>query len=78
MAIVLTDIVLPKDVTMEQTKSAVKFVKGVKKAYLKGSNLEITSPLKELGKRVKQYSEKVIESCHLGSVRACVPWKSVV
>lgn len=64
---------VPKGVEIEVTKSAIKFVKGAKKAYLKGSNLEITSPLKELGKRVRRYSAEVIEKCHLGSVQACIP-----
>jgi hypothetical protein len=35
--------------------------------------LEITNPIKELGSRVKIYTEKVIEDCHLGSIKAVVP-----
>jgi hypothetical protein len=73
MAVVLQDLVLPQGVEVAQSKSAIKFVKGSKKAYLKGSNLEITNPIKELGTRVRRYSDEVIEKCHLGAVQACIP-----
>jgi hypothetical protein len=71
--IVINDLILPNGVAVDTTKTAVRFQKGNKKAYLKGSNLEITNPLKELGKRVKRYSTEIIESCHLGNVEACIP-----
>jgi hypothetical protein len=72
-AIVVSDLKLPAGVEVVTTKTAVRFQKGNKKAYLKGSNLEITNPLKELGKRMKAYSEQVIEKCHLGNVQAAIP-----
>ena len=71
-SIVLKDLVLPANTEMKEMKTAVLFTNGVKKAYLKGSNLEITNPIKELGKRVKRYSETVIEKCHLGLVQAAI------
>ena len=68
-----SSLVLPAGVEMTITKTALKFVKGNKKAYLKGSNLEITNPSKALGTRVKMYSDEIIEKCHLGSVQAAIP-----
>jgi hypothetical protein len=71
-AIVIEDLVLPKGVTVEQKKSSVTFIRGEKKAVLKGRALEITNPIKELGKRVERYSDEVIVSCHLGSIKAVI------
>ncbi len=72
-AVIVADLKLPSGVEMVQTKTSVKFIKGSKKAYLKGSNLEVTSAMKSLGSRVKSYSADVIDKCHLGLVCACVP-----
>ncbi len=71
--IVLKDIKAPANVEMKIMKSCTVFKANGKKAYLKGSNLEITSPLKELGKRVQHYTAEVIEKCHLGLVKAAIP-----
>jgi len=69
----LSMLVVPAGVEMVAGKSAVKFVRGSKRAYLKGSMLEITNPNKKLGDRVKLYSAEVIEKCHLGTVKAAIP-----
>ena len=66
-------LVMPAGVSMTNMKTGIKFEKGEKKAYLKGSNFEITNPTKALGSRVKVYSEAVIEKCHLGAVCAAIP-----
>lgn len=71
--IALDMVTLPKDVEMIKRKTATVFSRGSKKAILKGSALEITNPIKELGSRVKRYSAEVIEKCHLGSVQAVIP-----
>lgn len=71
-AIVIKDVVLPKGVEVKQSKSATTFIRGEKKAVLKGRALEITNPIKELGKRVERYSAEVIESCHLGLIKAVI------
>jgi hypothetical protein len=72
-AIVVSDLVLPQGVEVKVMKTATSFTRGSKKAYLKGSNLEITNPTKELGKRVKAYAAEIIEKCHLGAVKAAIP-----
>ena len=69
----LNELKLPKNVEMIQKKTSVSFRRNSKKAVLKGSALEITNPIKELGSRVKRYSEDVIQKCHLGSIRGVVP-----
>ena len=69
----IAELQVPAGVEVVQGKTSIKFVKGEKKAYLKGSNLEITNPIKALGSRVKAYSAEIIEKCHLGSVQACIP-----
>lgn len=66
------ELVLPQGVEVIAKKSATTFVRGEKKAVLKGHALEITSVLKELSTRVKQYSDEVIEKCHLGSVKGVI------
>jgi len=72
-ALVLKGLSVPKGVEIVSKKSATIFFRGEKKAVLKGHALEITNPIKTLGDRVKVYSAKVIESCHLGSIKAVVP-----
>ena len=64
---------LPKGVECKTTKTATSFIRNTKKAILKGRALELTNPIKELGDRVKKYSAKVIEKCHLGSVQGVLP-----
>ena len=66
-------LVLPAGVEMKMMKTCVKFTNGGKTAYLKGTNLEITSPLAKLGSRVKRYAADIIEKCHLGAVQASIP-----
>ena len=66
-------LVLPAGVEMTVLKTATRFDKNGKKAYLKGSNLEITNPIAALGSRVKRYSDVIIEKCHLGAVCASIP-----
>jgi hypothetical protein len=63
---------LPKGVEIVQKKTAITFIRGEKKAVLKGRALEITNPIKELGKRMERYSDEIIQKCHLGSVKAVV------
>jgi hypothetical protein len=72
-SIAIADLNLPQGVEVKEMKTAISFTKGSKKAYLKGRSLEITNPIKELGSRVKRYSEEIIEKCHLGNVQACIP-----
>lgn len=72
-AIDVKTLALPADVEMKEMKTAVLFRKGDKKAYLKGCGLELTNPTKELGNRVRRYTEEIIEKCHLGSVQAIIP-----
>lgn len=69
----VSTLTLPQDVEVKVYKTAIKFRKGTKKAYLKGSNLEVTNTPKSLGARLQQYSAEIIEKCHLGAVRGCVP-----
>jgi hypothetical protein len=71
-AIVIADLRLPKNVEMKENKTSVTFVRGNKKAVLKGRALEITNPIKELGKRVERYSDDVIQNCHLGNIKAVI------
>ena len=66
-------LVLPNGVVMKVMKTAIRFDKNGKKAYLKGTNLEITNPIAALGNRVKRYSDVIIEKCHLGQVSASIP-----
>ena len=70
--IAVADLRLPKNVAMNKTKTAVTFYRGTKKAVLKGRALEVTNPIKELEKRLRKYSQDVIENCHLGSIRGVV------
>jgi hypothetical protein len=70
--IVIADLQLPKNVEVKENKTAITFVRGSKKAVLKGRALEITNPIKELGKRVERYSDDVIQSCHLGNIKAVI------
>lgn len=72
MSIAVSDLSLPKGVEVKQSKTATTFYRGNKKAVLKGRALEISNPIKELGKRVERYSEDVIKSCHLGSIKAVI------
>ena len=69
----IKELVLPKNVEVNEMKSCVQFKIGDRKAYLKGRNLELTNPIKELGVRVKHYSEEIIEKCHLGNVQGMIP-----
>lgn len=66
------DLVLPAGVEMVQKKTCITFYRGEKRAILKGRALEFTNVLKELGTRVKIFSDDQIEKCHLGSVRAII------
>lgn len=66
-------LVLPNGVEMKVMKTATRFDKNGKKAYLKGTNLEITNPIAALGSRVKRYTDEIIEKCHLGQVSAAIP-----
>lgn len=70
--ITLKTLVLPEGVEMIQKKTAITFVRGEKKAVLKGRALEVTNILKELGSRLRTYSEDVIEKCHLGSIQGVI------
>lgn len=72
-ALTLNSINLPKNVEMIQKKSAIFFIRGERKAILKGRALEITNPIKELGSKLKIFSDEIIEKCHLGSIRGIVP-----
>jgi len=71
-AININSLTLPKGVEVRKTKTAVTFHRGSKKAVLKGRALEITNPIKELGKRMEKYTAEIIEKCHLGSIKAVV------
>ncbi|MDD5651552.1 MAG: hypothetical protein PHF86_14250 [Candidatus Nanoarchaeia archaeon] len=68
----IKDITLPKGVETRTSKTAITFIRGEKKAVLKGRALEITNPIKELGSRVKRYSDEIIQKCHLGSIKAVI------
>lgn len=70
--ITIADLSLPKGVEVKKNKTAITFVRGNKKAVLKGRALEITNPIKELGKRVERYSSEVIQNCHLGNIKAVI------
>jgi hypothetical protein len=71
-AIAVNAVTLPAGVEMIAKKTCITFVRGEKKAILKGRALEVTSVLKELGDRVKAYTGEQIEKCHLGSVRGII------
>jgi hypothetical protein len=71
--IAIKQLTLPKGVELKQSKTAITFIRNGKKAVLKGHALELTNPIKELGSRVKKYSNELIEKCHLGAIRAVVP-----
>ncbi|MDD5649774.1 MAG: hypothetical protein PHF86_05040 [Candidatus Nanoarchaeia archaeon] len=66
------ELALPNGVEMTAQKTCITFVRGEKKAILKGRALELTSVLKELGDRVKVFTDAQIEKCHLGSVRGII------
>lgn len=68
----LKELELPNGVEMAEKKTCVTFVRGEKKAILKGKALEVTSALKELGNRLKVFTDEQIEKCHLGSVQGIV------
>jgi len=70
--IALKALVLPAGVEMIQKKTAITFVRGEKKAVLKGRALEVTNILKEMGSRLRTYSADVIEKCHLGSIQGVI------
>jgi len=70
--ITVEELALPKGVEVRKNKTAITFVRGTKKAVLKGRALEITNPIKELGKRVERYSDEVIQNCHLGNIRGVI------
>jgi len=70
--ITVEELTLPKGVEVRKNKTAITFKRGNKKAVLKGRALEITNPIKELGKRVERYSDDVIQSCHLGNIRGVI------
>lgn len=72
VAINIKDLTLPNGVEMAAKKTCITFTRGEKKAILKGRALEVTSALKELGDRLKVFTEEQIEKCHLGSVRGIV------
>lgn len=63
---------LPKNVELKATKSSITFARGERKAVLKSHALEITNPIKELGKRMKAYTEETIKKCHLGSIKGVI------
>jgi len=71
-ALVLEGLELPADVERVDRKTAIIFKRGGKKAILKGKALEVTSCLKELGKRIRQYTGEEISKCHLGSVSGII------
>lgn len=71
-AMVLEGLELPNDVERIDRKTATIFRRNNKKAILKGRALEVTSCLKELAKRTKQYTGEEISRCHLGSVSGII------
>jgi hypothetical protein len=71
-AMVLENLALPAEVEQINRKTAIIFKRNNKKAILKGRALELTSCLKELGDRVRKYTETEIEKCHLGSVQGVI------
>lgn len=71
-AIVVKDLTLPKGVEIKENKTAITFYRGDRKAVLKGKALEITNPVKDLGKRLETYSDEVIQNCHLGNIRGVI------
>lgn len=68
----VTGIKLPAGVTFRETSSAIIFARDKRKAILKGTALEITNPIVELGKRMKKYTEQEVLECHLGRIRGVV------
>jgi len=68
----IESIKLPEGVTLKETSSAVIFAREKRKAILKGTALEVTNPVVELGKRMKKYSEEEVLECHLGRIRGVV------
>jgi hypothetical protein len=70
-AIDLNAVTLPKGVEMKPGKSAITFIRGEKKAVLKGRALEVTNTPKTL-KRIETYTEEIIEKCHLGAIKGVV------
>jgi hypothetical protein len=71
-SIAIAALALPAGVEMVEKKTAITFIRGEKKAVLKGHALEVTNPIKELGARLKVYTADVIEKCHLGSVQGVI------
>lgn len=71
VAIDITAVKLPKGVEMVTKKTAITFIRGEKKAVLKGRALEVTNTPKTL-KRIEAYTDEVIEKCHLGAIKGVI------
>jgi hypothetical protein len=71
VAIDITAVTLPKGVEVRSGKTAITFIRGEKKAVLKGRALEVTNTPKTL-KRIKVYTEEIIEKCHLGAIKGVI------
>lgn len=67
----IKDVTLPKGVEVRSSKTAITFIRGDKKAVLKGRALEVTNTPKTL-KRIEAYSAEIIEKCHLGAIKGVV------
>jgi N-acetylneuraminic acid mutarotase len=67
----LKELTVPAGVTMTEKKTAIIFIRGEKKAVLKGKALEVTNVIKDI-KRITAYSAEIIEKCHLGSIRGVI------
>lgn len=70
-AIDLKSVALPKGVEVRASKTAITFIRGDKKAVLKGRALEVTNTPKTL-KRIEAYSAEIIEKCHLGAIKGVI------
>jgi len=72
--IILSNLVMPKDVIMDVKKSCTKFSKAglTKKAYLKGTQFEITDLVQSLDSRTTKFDPKLIRKNHLGNSKGTI------
>jgi hypothetical protein len=72
--IILTNLIMPKDVIMEIKKSCTKFSKTglTKKAYLKGTQYEITDLVQSLDSKITKFDPSLIRKNHLGNSKGTI------
>jgi hypothetical protein len=72
--IMIADLKLPEGVIMEAKKSCVKFslAGATKKAYLKGTQFEVTDLVASLSGRIEAFGAKLIKENHLGNSKGTI------